>query len=111
MGLLDKLKPQPRWKSPDPLVRIEAIRELEDQVELAQLAEADPDVKIRRAAVAKVTDPAALGRVVAAESDAEARDRAADRLAAFATSPDTDEATALLAARALTDQRRLAFGG
>ena len=27
---------------------------------------------------------------------------------AFATSPDTDEATALLAARALTDQRRLA---
>jgi len=103
MGLLDKLKPQPRWKSPDPLMRIEAVRELEDQVELAQLAEADPDVKVRRAAVAKVTDPAALGRVVAAESDAEARDRAADRLAGFATSPDTDEATALLAARALTD--------
>lgn len=108
MGLLDKLKPQPRWKSPDPLMRIEAVRDLEDQVELAQLAEADPDVKVRRAAVAKVTDPAALGRVVAAESDAETRDRAADRLAGFATSPDTDEATALLAARALTDQRRLA---
>src|SRR5262245_57571219 len=108
MGLLDKLKPQPRWKSPDPLMRLEAVRELEDQSELAQLAETDPDVKVRRAAVVKVTDPAALGRVVASESDAETRDRAADRLAAYATSPDTDEPTALLAARALTDPRRLA---
>ncbi|HUL73346.1 MAG TPA: DUF349 domain-containing protein [Vicinamibacterales bacterium] len=107
MGLLDKLKPQPRWKHADAAVRLEAVRELEDQVELAQLAEADADVKVRRAAVAKLTDPAALGRVVGAETDAEARDRAADRLTAFATSPDTDEATALLASRALTDARRL----
>ena len=107
MGLLDKLKPQPRWKHADVAVRLEAVRELEDQIELAALAETDADLKVRRAAVAKLTDPAALGRVVAAESDAEARDRAADRLAAFATSPETDEATALLASRALTDPRRL----
>ncbi len=107
MGLLDKLKPQPRWKHADVAVRLEAVRELEDQLELAGLAETDTDLKVRRAAVAKLTNPAALGRVVAAESDAEARDRAADRLAAFATSPETDEATALLASRALTDPRRL----
>jgi hypothetical protein len=88
-------------------VRLEAVRELEDQAELAQLAETDPEVKVRRAAIAKLTDPAALGRVVGAETDTDARDRAADRLTAFATSPETDEATALLAARALTDPRRL----
>jgi hypothetical protein len=107
MGLLDKLKPQPRWKHTDAAVRLEAVRELEDQIELAALAETDTDVRVRRAAVAKLTDPAALGRIVAAESDADARDRAADRLTAFATSPETDEATALLATRALTDSRRL----
>ena len=107
MGLLDKLKPQPRWKHTDAAVRLEAVRELEDQIELAALAETDTDLRVRRAAVAKLTDPAALGRIVAAESDADARDRAADRLTAFATSPETDEPTALLAARALTDGRRL----
>ncbi len=107
MGLLDKLKPQPRWKHADAAVRLEAVRELEDQLELAALAEGDADLKVRRAAVAKLTDPAALGRVVASESDPDARDRAADRLTAFATSPETDEPTALLAARALTDARRL----
>jgi DNA polymerase III psi subunit len=107
MGLLDKLKPQPRWKHTDAAVRLEAVRELEDQIELAALAETDTDLRVRRAAVAKLTDPAALGRIVAAESDADARDRAADRLTAFATSPETDEATALLATRALTDSRRL----
>jgi hypothetical protein len=107
MGLLDKLKPQPRWKHTDAAVRLEAVRELEDQIELAALAETDTDLRVRRAAVAKLTDPAALGRIVAAESDADAKDRAADRLTAFATSPETDEPTALLAARALTDGRRL----
>ena len=58
MGLLDKLKPQPRWKHTDPAVRLEALRELDDQQELAALAETDPDAKVRRAAIARVTDPA-----------------------------------------------------
>jgi hypothetical protein len=34
MGLLDKLKPQPRWKHADPGVRLEAVRDLDDPVEL-----------------------------------------------------------------------------
>ena len=41
MGILDKLKPQPRWKHSDPAVRLSAIPELGDPIELATLAEQD----------------------------------------------------------------------
>jgi hypothetical protein len=116
MGFLDKLKPQPRWKNADPVVRLDAIKELDDSTELGLLAESDPDVRVRRAALARVTDPAVLGRILANDADAEARDRAADRLVAFATRADrtggsaADPASAGLAldaARELTDVRRL----
>lgn len=106
MGLLDKLKPQPRWKHADPAVRLEAVRELEDQTDLAILAETDPDGRVRRAAIARTTDPVLLGRVAAGDSDSETRDRAADRLLALATA-GPDEATALSAVEALADPRRL----
>jgi Domain of Unknown Function (DUF349) len=107
MGILDKLKPQPRWKHMDPAVRLEALRELDDPVELAALAETDPDAKIRRAATTRIADPAVLGRIVVTDPDAEARDRAADRLLALAMASDVDEGVALEAARSLNDPRRL----
>ncbi|MCC7008211.1 MAG: DUF349 domain-containing protein [Acidobacteria bacterium] len=112
MGLLDKLKPQPRWKHADPAVRLDAVRELDDQVELAALAESDPDVRVRRAATARVSTPAALGRIAANDADAELRDRAADRLVALATRVlATDDAAglelALSALGELSDPRRL----
>ena len=107
MGLLDKLKPQPRWKHADPSVRLEAVRELEDQAELAILAELDPDARVRRSATARIADPSVLGRIAAADSDPEARDRAADRLLALATLGGLDEASALAAVAALSDVRRL----
>ena len=107
MGLLDKLKPQPRWKHADPSVRLEAVRELEDQAELALLAELDPDARVRRSATARLADPSVLGRIAASDSDTEARDRAADRLLALATLGGLDEAGALAAVAALTDVRRL----
>jgi hypothetical protein len=115
MGFLDKLKPQPRWKHADPAVRLEAVRDLEDQVELGCLAELDPDVRVRRAAVACVTDVTLLGRVAASDGDNETRDRAADRLVTFAIRPDRGEGAAgngfmpdaLAAVRQLSDQRRL----
>jgi uncharacterized protein DUF349 len=107
MGLLDKLKPQPRWKHADPAVRLEAVRELDDAAELALLAESDPDARVRRAAICRITDPAVLGRVAATDADPETRDRASDKLLALATA-GPDEATALGAVRALSDPRRLA---
>ncbi|MGE5835723.1 MAG: DUF349 domain-containing protein, partial [Acidobacteriota bacterium] len=107
MGLLDKLKPQPRWKHADPAVRLEAVRELEDQAELAILAELDPDARVRRSATARISDPAVLGRITTTDTDPEARDRAADRLLALATVSGPDEATARGAVAALADPRRL----
>jgi hypothetical protein len=107
MGILDKLKPQPRWKHADPSVRLEAVRELEDQAELAILAELDPDARVRRSATARIGDPAVLRRIAAADADPEARDRAADRLLALATVAGLDEAGALGAVAALADGRRL----
>ena len=105
MGLLDRLKPTPRWKHADPAVRLEAVRELDDAIELAALAETDPDARVRRAAIPRTVDAEALGRVASSDADPETRDRAADRLAALASG--TDETAAVAAVRALTDPRRL----
>ncbi len=113
MGILDKLKPQPRWKHADPAVRLEAIREMDDPVELAALAETDPDVKVRRAAVAVVEDPDCLGRIAGSDADADARDRASERLVTLACRPlgsdslDADATLALWAVNAIADPRRL----
>src|SRR6185295_16692475 len=95
MGILDRLKPQPRWKHSDPAVRLQAIAELGDSVELAALAEHDPDATVRRAAIAKIDDPVVLGRVTAAETQEGVRDAAADRLLELALGgSDRDAATA-----------------
>jgi hypothetical protein len=112
MGLLDKLKPQPRWKHADPAVRLEGVREMDDLAELAALAETDPDVKVRRAALARVDDVDVLARVAGGDPDADLRDRAAERLTAIAcrgvegSSPDVEAMRR--AVQALTDPRRLA---
>jgi hypothetical protein len=119
MGLLDRFKPQPRWKHVDPAIRLEAVRDLEDGIDLVALAESDPDAKVRRAAVAHLNDPACLARVAAGDADADVCERAADRLVAVALDaagalPDGDgeragepDAVALAAVAAITDARRL----
>lgn len=106
MGLLDKLKPQPRWKHQDAAIRLDALRELDDLAELGALAESDPDVRVRRAAVAKLSDPAVLGRLMHDDQDQDVRERAADRLMGLACRTD-DDATALSAVRAISDPKRL----
>lgn len=106
MGILDKLKPTPRWKHADPAVRLEAVRELDDPIELAVLAETDSDARVRRAAIPRTTDLAVLGRVASADADPETRDRAADRLVALATAGD-DAANAVAAVSMIADGRRL----
>jgi hypothetical protein len=120
MGLLDRLKPQPRWKHVDAVVRLDALRDLDDLAELAILAETDPDARVRRAALAKVDDPAVLGRMAATDVDQEIQERAADRLVALAcqtlapdaaTSSETTSVNpvnmALAAVHAIGDPRRL----
>src|SRR5262245_12875455 len=107
MGLLDKLKPQPRWKHADPAVRLEALKELDDPIELAAMAETDPEAKVRKAVVARLGDAEVLGRIASNDPDTDTRDRASERLLALATAAGGDEAVALTAIQHLTDPRRL----
>jgi len=105
MGILDKLKPHPRWKHADPAVRLEAVGELDDAVELALLAETDLDARVRRAAVARIDDPVVLSRVAEGDTDADAREQATERLFALATTGL--DGSALAAVEAIKDPKRL----
>src|SRR5437868_4846825 len=107
MGILDRLKPQPRWKHSDPAVRLQAIPELGDPIELAAVAEHDPDAKVQKAAIAKLDDPVVLGRVTASATDPGVQDAAADRLLGLAL--DESNAEAATAAGLVSDVRRVSL--
>ena len=111
MGLLEKLRPQPKWKHADPSVRLEGLQEIEDtdQESLAALATDDPDARVRRAAVARVSDALVLATILRNESDASVRDHAATRLAGLAEQGDERVALAAVSSLAtLGRQRELA---
>ena len=50
MGLLDRIF-KPKWQHDDPKVRLEAIKKLDDQEKLGEVAINDSDETIRLAAV------------------------------------------------------------
>jgi hypothetical protein len=79
MGLLDRFKPQPRWKHADALVRMAGVQEMpeEEQDVLAEIARTDPDARVRRVAVSKLGNVAVLTEIVRTEGDAEVREEAA----------------------------------
>jgi len=100
MGLLEKLRPQPRWKHADPSVRAAAVYELgPDEAEaLRALAREDADARVRRAAVSRVDDPAILGEVARTDPDDEVRAEAIRGLAGLAMeATDSPSAHAVLA--------------
>jgi hypothetical protein len=111
MGLLEKLRPQPKYKHVDPAVRLEGLADIEDsdQSTLVALATEDTDTRVRRAALSRVTDPSALATLVRNESDAATRDAAVARLVTLAEQHEV--ATAVAAVTALSSlgrQRELA---
>ena len=57
MGILEKLRPQPRWKHADPGVRAAAVYELgpDEGEALRLLAREDTEARVRRAAVTRLT--------------------------------------------------------
>ena len=100
MGLLEKLRPQPRWKHGDPAVRAAAVYELgpEEADALRALAREDADARVRRAAVSRVDDPAILGEIGRTDPDEEVRAEAIRGLAGLAMeSDDVSVARAVLA--------------
>ena len=111
MGLLEKLRPQPKWKHADPSVRLEGLQELDDtdQESLSSLATDDPDARVRRGAAGRLTDTSTLSAIVRNESEASVRDHAASRLSGLAEQGDERAALAAVSALAsLGRQRELA---
>lgn len=80
MGLLDSLK-KPKWQSKDWKKRLEAVKELDDQEILIDLAQNDPDKDVRAAAVKKVDDKAVLISISENDPDLDVREAAVKRLA------------------------------
>jgi Domain of Unknown Function (DUF349) len=111
MGLLEKLRPQPKHKHTDPAVRLEGLHDIDDtdQETLVALATDDPDPRVRRAAIGRVTDAAALSGMVRNESDSATRDSASSRLTTLAEHSDNVVAlSAVTALASLGRQRELA---
>ncbi len=108
MGLLEKLRPQPKWKHADPSVRLEGLHEIDDadQETLASLAQDDGDARVRRAAATRVRDAAVLSGLVRNETDETTRDQALARIAQLAETSDEPSAMNAVAALAALGRHR-----
>ena len=109
MGLFDLFRP--KWKHSDAEVRARAVRQLTDEILLAQVARTDPEPRIRRIAIKRIFDTALLGELAANDPDQEVREAAQDKLAEISLEvalAGGDEANALAALDRITAQRTLA---
>jgi hypothetical protein len=90
MGILEKLRPQPRWKHADPGVRAAAVYELgpEEGDALRLLAREDTEARVRRAAVTRLSDVAVLGDIGRTDPDEDVRAEAIRGLAGLAAEAD-----------------------
>ena len=78
MGILEKLRPQPRWKHADPGVRSAAVYELgpAEADALLALAREDAEARVRRAAVGRISDDVdVLGEIARTDPDEDVRSR------------------------------------
>jgi hypothetical protein len=102
MGILEKLRPQPRWKHADPTVRAAAVYELgpDEADALRALAREDAEPRVRRAAVNRLDDLTVLADVARTDPDEDVRADAIRGLAGLAAEADE-------AARAIEAVRHL----
>lgn len=63
MGLFDRFK-TPKWKHDDWKVRLEAVKELNDQQILEEIAKTDSDADVRKEAINKINDDSILANIV-----------------------------------------------
>ena len=91
MGILEKLRPHPRWKHPDPGVRAAAVYDLgpEESDALCALAREDTEARVRRAAVTRIDAVSVLGDIGRTDPDEEVRSEAVRGLAGIAA--ETEE--------------------
>jgi hypothetical protein len=90
MGILEKLRPQPRWKHADPGVRVAAVYELgpDESDVLHALAREDAEARVRRAAVTRIDEVSVLGDIAASDPDEDVRAEAVRGLAGVAAEAD-----------------------
>src|SRR5438105_4978325 len=71
MTLLERFRTQPRYKHPDPAVRLAYVGEipLDDRDAIGAIAREDDDPRVRRAAVGKLMQPGLLGAIVRDDPD------------------------------------------
>jgi Arc/MetJ-type ribon-helix-helix transcriptional regulator len=102
MGILEKLRPQPRWKHADPSVRVAAVYELgpDENQALYALAREDADARVRRAAVTRIDEVAVLGDIARTDPEEDVRAEAVRGLAGVAAEAD-DVGQAIEASRQL----------
>lgn len=109
MSFLDRFKPQPKYRSPDPAIRLAGIAELPDDAEswgvIAELAASDEDVRVRRAAVNRLDAVGYLARLARIEKDESLRRELADKLVAIATAPAANDGDAAQALDGVSDQK------
>ena len=86
MGILEKLRPHPRWKHADPAVRAAAVYDLgpEESETLHALAREDTEARVRRAAVTRIESVRVLGEIGRTDLDEEVRSEAVRSLAGIA---------------------------
>jgi hypothetical protein len=111
MGLFSRFRPQPRWKHPDPAVRLAAVEEipLDEQALLRSIATTDRTPAVRVAAVRKVIDPQALAEVARTDAAPEVRDAASQVLVdtAVGAFEGSSEAECLAALAVIEDPKLL----
>lgn len=95
MGILEKLRPQPKWKHADPAVRAAAVYELgpDDHEALRALAREDAEARVRRAAVTRLNEVSVLGDIARTDPDEDVRAEAVRGLAGIgAETPNVTDA-------------------
>jgi len=90
MGILEKLRPLPRWKHADPTVRVSAVYELgpDEADTLYALAREDAEARVRRAAVTRIDEAGVLGEIARTDPDEDVRAEAMRGLAGVAAEAD-----------------------
>jgi Domain of Unknown Function (DUF349) len=109
MSFLDRFKTQPKYRNPDPAIRLAGVAELPDDAEhwgvIAELAASDEDVRVRRAAIERISVVGYLARIARTEKDEALRRDLAERLIAIANAPADDDGDAAAALDGLSDQK------
>jgi hypothetical protein len=96
MGILEKLRPLPKWKHADPTVRAAAVYDIPPEYldDLYLLAREDGEARVRRAAVTRIDDAAVLGEIAKTDPDEDVRAEAVRGLAGAAAEGDAEDALA-----------------